>query len=307
MVHTPRLCGERIFVGQSGADDSATEKRKKAINIIDCRPIVKDEVLTLASSQRTPPMVDAAPATEPEVTATAVPVEADHKAAVPEVGKAKTEAPEAQAAVTGINPQDQHYLEEEMDFVLVVDPATGEMKLETSEDGNGILSDIDAGNLDAVELFTSNSLDDLMDKLKNVISTTAQKLNENQQNQGQPADANAGAAQDQQMAALRKQPHKVAGDLPKLTKQQKADQLSRLTRSGAHNHKKIAEAFVNGQAKQAQHHHQQQTAAQQLPQEQRQIGTPQHRNMRRAFETKWDEDEEASKRRQGVGRGEGDL
>ena len=51
VIHTPRLCGEAIFVGGAGsAEDAASEKRKKAVSIVECRPVVKDEMLLLAQS-----------------------------------------------------------------------------------------------------------------------------------------------------------------------------------------------------------------------------------------------------------------
>ena len=53
VIHTPRLCGEPIFVGGAGsAEDAANEKRKMDISVVDCRPVVKDELLLLAQSGR---------------------------------------------------------------------------------------------------------------------------------------------------------------------------------------------------------------------------------------------------------------
>ena len=298
MIHTPRLCGEPIFVGQGGVDETAAEKRKKALNVIDCRPVVKDEVLALASAPANQPVVEALPKQEAAVSP---PVAASP---IQENGPGQPEADKATPAdtkpQTGLQAEDQKYADEEMDFVLVVDPATGEMKLETSEDGGGILSDIETGNLDAAEIFSSTSLDDLMNKLKEVIGKTAQQLGEGPQGQAAAAE---GAGQ-QQAGALRTRPHKQKVDLPNLTEQQKADKLSRLTRSGAHNHKAIAEAFLKGQTKQAPG---QTTAQQKLPEQQRQLGTAQYRNLKRAFGTKWDDDGEAKKQNDGVGKAVGEL
>ena len=331
MIHTPRLCGEPIFVGQGGVDESAAEKRKKAVNVIDCRPIVKDQMLALASSPPSPPLVEAAPQQQPETVEEQAPA-ASREQQAPAVSR-EQQAPEgptsdatptpptahapqtASANQNGLKPEDAQYLNEEMDFVLVVDPATGEMKLETSEDGSGILSEIDAGKLDGAELFSSNSLDELLDKLKDVISQTAQQLQEPAQAAAQvqaPGQPDNGQAKPASGGALRQRPLKEKVDLSKLSTQQKADQLSRLTRSGAHNHKAIAEAFVNGQkgaVRKGQNQAGQQTANQQplLVEQQRQLGTPQYRNLKRAFEMKWDEDEEVKKRKQSVAKAAGEL
>jgi hypothetical protein len=48
VIHTPRLCGEPIFVGSgASADEAARAKKKKAVSVIECRPILRDDASLL--------------------------------------------------------------------------------------------------------------------------------------------------------------------------------------------------------------------------------------------------------------------
>jgi hypothetical protein len=94
VIHTPRLCGEQIFVGSAGGEDTAAhERRRKAVSVIECRPVVPDELLRLSQSNQAASaraQLDAAASASEQVVAQRA---NRHKAGLSQQGKPQPAVP----------------------------------------------------------------------------------------------------------------------------------------------------------------------------------------------------------------------
>lgn len=359
MIHTPRLCGEPIFVGgSSSAADDAAEKKKKELNVIECRPVVRDELyaqyINAGKDQEQGGPARSLPQGEGGQTGTAStdgdPRGAEQQAVVDqprqETGQQAPAATEAGDATQGrqdtqqsednTKPKEkgQPQIEEFVlgNYVLAYDLETGKMTVDPdpaevvkseldsqTESNEGDKQELEvemtgkeAEAMEALLTEFRKSLEEMMQNvggaLRNAkedavtVQDTIKKVQQAYEaaaNGPLPADA-----QDQGDAAA-----PPAGDGGKAGQQpahaRKVDPLSRLTRTGAHNHREIAEKYLNGQLgltagskKQKKMHRDQEEATaihlhrqREARQQQQKMGTPQFRNLKRAFEQKWDDDE----------------
>ena len=181
-------------------------------------------------------------------------------------------------------------------YVLMVDPATGEVILE-AEASAGTENNAEGNGVQRVG--TENTVDDFVKLLRKSIESALEQVSAGEQGEDQksPSVEQKQAHQQSQQHQSQQQP-----DKPLRGKGKYQDTMSRLNKAGAHNHKAIAEQFLNGKLTHKRNiretqPHLQQPETQQLPLPPRQLGTSQHRNLKKAFETRWDEDEEDQKQR----------
>lgn len=346
VVHTPRLCGEPIFVGgTSSAADDAAEKKRKEVNIIECRPVVRDELYMQyvnAGADEGPEHARGLPAADgkdPESTeaGTAGVRDASRQdaatsnthdlangetagAAAANQAAAKDEKATDPTDTAGDTSQtkDMPHVEEFVlgSYVLEYDRSTGEMtvnpdpeevvkdeldaaKLQGDKD-KPALSSKEAETMQALLVEFRRSLEEMMQNVGGAIKDardgavdvhdTIKKVQ-----QAYEAAATGGAGSDDRAAAGE------GGKEGQPQKQQKSEGQSRFTRSGAHNHREIVEKYLKGQIggllpgkkPKAAHKRSEETAQLHRHREpaQQKMGTPQFRNLKRAFEQKWDDDE----------------
>ena len=178
-------------------------------------------------------------------------------------------------------------------YVLVVDPNTGELVLEAEA---GSRTSASPDNTAVERLRADATAADFVRVLENAIDAALKKV---------PA---AGQAQSQDGQALgdgQQQPNvqeqRTQGMKPLRGKGKSQETLSRFDKAGAHNHKSIAEQFLNGQLKHKRKDREEQQVQPggvvQPPALNRQLGTAQHRNLKKAFEMIWDEEDDAQKGR----------
>jgi hypothetical protein len=172
-----------------------------------------------------------------------------------------------------------------LDYVLVVDPATGEVSVESESDGK---AGDGASTLEPIQEIIKLLRQSLEDAL-NVIHP---------EERPEDAPVEPGQAQETQ--------HPIQRQTNVNKKLQ--DSLSRFHKAGARNHKAIAEQFLKGQLKEPKRKGQNppQLSKADEVQAQRQMGTPQHRNLKKAFDTKWD-DEQTEQGKEGTNRARDEL
>lgn len=337
MIHTPRLCGEPIFVGGSSpAADDAAEKKKKELNVIECRPVVRDELylqylnagkndgpgeapgLPEAASDETSKVTEAgsgdtAPASEPADTTS--------KEGYPKQD-AKTDSTQEslesskQGDTSADSSKDKAQIEEFVlgSYTLVYDRDTGEMTV-NPDPADLVKSELEAGKSDEAAEGMSQNEAEAMEALLNQFRKSLEEMMQNVGGALKNAKSDATSIQDtikkvQEAYEAAASGPAVGGpeDTANLAKggkdgqeqaqsPQKADPISRLTRTGAHNHRKIAEKYLKGQlglsaGKKPKFHHTRSEPGQlhrQREAKQQKMGTAQFRNLKRAFEQKWDD------------------
>lgn len=155
-----------------------------------------------------------------------------------------------------------------LDYVLVMDPATGEISVESDSDGK-------AGEGGT----TFEPLQEIIKLLRQSLEDALNIVHPDERSEDTPVEP--GQAQQTQHPITRQ----TNANNKKLQ-----DSLSRFHKAGARNHKAIAEQFLKGQLKEPKKKGQQpQRISEQQPQ--RQMGTPQHRSLKKAFDTNWDEEQ----------------
>jgi hypothetical protein len=361
VIHTPRLCGEQIFVGgTTSAAEDAAEKKRKEINVIECRPVVRDELFQQyvqagnAASEGARGLLEAEK-TEPVTTKNEKNKQSTKNARDEDTGatertseqsqEAKTDDPadsstaeatseqqDSSKSVNDANDGDDAMVLEEYvlgDYVLAIDTATGKMSIQSDPldgaegggAGGGAEVAHNEGEKEVVQELLSEfrkSLEEMMQSLGGetrnpqddaaFVKETVLKAQEAFKAASNNAESARGDEKKEnaatgQLGAGADSPDKV----PSRQEQQKADPLSRLTRTGAHNHREIAEKYLKGQlglSPGALKRHK--LPKQQLPvqpgeaaaRKERQqrdaakkLGTAQFRNLRRAFDQKWDNEE----------------
>lgn len=346
--------------GSSSAADDAAEKKKKELNIIECRPVVRDELyaqyinagkdqehqnvptrgLPQAEEQKVDqmPIEHALQADEQVASAEEQPAQTAQQDAPQsgDSGDSDTIVQDAQGgAESEAEQKPQPQVEEFVlgSYVLAYDLETGKMTVEpdpaevvqkeldatrSGSDNNkqkdeGELTPKEAEAMEALLTEFRKSLEEMMQNvggalrnarddaatIKETIKTVQEAYEAAVTDKAAPGDnqaqvgeraTNDGGKNDRQH-----QPGTGQGA-------RKADPLSRLTRTGAHNHREIAEKYLKGQLglsagnKKLQQRIQEEAAAAHLhkqreARQQHKIGTAQFRNMKRAFEQKWDDDE----------------
>lgn len=285
VVHTPRLCGEPIFVGSASTEDqAASEKRKKTPANIECRPVLPDYAKGL---QRGPQHG------EPRGLPESVPMHRLHTAhaeatmsSVTSSTSVALDPPAAQATedtesrskpqdrdTGGPDPpqatdQEDHVLDS---FVLVVDPVTGEVVIQSENGASSVEKALEDVSLNT---HPNEGADETVQRIMNMLHKSIETIF------GEDVVKNVKEAVE---AA------KVAD--ANLEEQEKHDPLSRLNQNGALRHKAIAEQFVRAQLKQGQHGGAagngdvQRTVADASP-----FGSSQHQALKREFGKKWKEE-----------------
>lgn len=355
VIHTPRLCGVPIFAGSSSSDESAgSGTKKKAVSVIDCRPIVKDDYLTIPSTatesergdwniaeqekqstvvhQAGEPVLPAQlPVEDTDATLSVSETNVDH------IQADGTPQPQSEPAGAGDGTTSDENASSSNDpdtfidsYVLVLDPHTGEIVVQSDPDATDFdLDDLLHGSDDGSE--SSSEEDKALDTMEGLAQVLRKSMEEalSQMAQGIDADQNEAIVQ-----ALRKQEESLKeategsepestvggnqiqeqhpGDTPDaashpdqpakpLKRKGSKDPLSRLTKSGAHNHKFVAEQFLKGQLKHKHRRGKDQAGhgypganAQQGKQD-TSLGTQQHKDLKRAFSKGWKDEKEEGK------------
>lgn len=295
VIHTPRLCGEAIFVGSASAEDqAASEQRKKTPSSIDCRPIVPDSRRKLGYTADQKPQIGLLAGIGQRneegpfpVTHTAVEVVTVTETAGKTAEKAATQTDAAQqskphqhkaasdAASDVTENGDDEILADS--YILVVDPATGEIMIEaddasgayaTDADTESVIIDTDGQDNDAAVQRIMNLL---QESLQSVIKQTI---------------GGEDAVGDEQ---------KQAGDgkgAANLKAQEEKNPHSRLDKAGAHRHKAIAEQFVKGILKQSQRRGKAVNINAQGVVDSGTFGSSDHQALKRAFSKKWSDAEQ---------------
>lgn len=362
VIHTPRLCGEPIFVGgSSSAADDAAEKKRKELNVIECRPVVRDELYLQyinagkvdqtghgdrelpAASQ----MQDGQPLQEGAGNVGQTPQQdqpVSQEADSPSrYESASTQAPlkddtvsqdkSQQGQDTTSGPAESPDTSEVEEFilgsyVLAYDRNSGEMTVnpdpedvikdevnsgKTQVDGQkDDISQKEAEAMQALLLEFRRSLEDMMRNVGGVLQGARDEAVDVYDTIKKVQDAYEAAATGGASASSVKDGEgPVAGgeseggkEVHQSVKQHNKgdEQQARFTRTGAHNHREIVEQYLKGQIgglipnKKGKAHRKGGATAPQLHRHrepvQQKIGTPQFRNMKRAFEQKWDDDNE---------------
>jgi len=342
VIHTPRLCGEPIFVGgTSSAADDAAEKKRKELNVIECRPVVRDELylqyVNAANGQDEANPIRELPAAEErnaqQVHAAAgqkvdavqqdragVEAEAKTEGTAPEKtgGTASPEGPQEPVNAAGsTDPEGVPQVEEFVlgSYVLAYDRDTGEMTVNpdpeelvkdelnaangSNDNGKVDLSQKEAETMQALLVEFRRSLEEMMKNIGGAVKEAKDDVSDVRDTIKKVQDAYEAAATGlSDSTAQEGGTPSEGGKEGQQAKQPKADGQSRFMRTGAHNHREIVEQYLKGQiggllpGKKAKS--QQQKEATQLHRQREQakpkMGTPQFRNLKRAFEQKWDDD-----------------
>lgn len=287
VVHTPRLCGEPVFVGGAGsAEDAANEKRRKAVSWVDCRPVVKDELLLQAQNDNRALQQQQSAVPEVALQSTQHKEESQvcqspHRCINSVDDTCKGNLFKHQMAMRNhqLQRMSSHSLTQSEDthsdteshqtetllnqellvdsFVLVVDPVTGELVIEGETEHNRIFREDKAVNDkagsegQAGRTGQETALDDFVKLLQKSIESALEKVASVEEATPTPKDGNS-EAHDQASEQKRplQQPHQEAQQ-PQAPrgKGRPQDTLSRLSVAGSHNHKAIAEQFLSGQLK----------------------------------------------------------
>ena len=295
VIHTPRLCGEPIFVGaQGGTDDAASEAKRKAVSVIECRPVVKDEALLDANAALFP-SVDAKAASDPfaepaiegsqsllldnlnEQTGAQPPLPSHDEAtsaAGAEHGRAGATALHQSESSDQSKDAANDFSLGDFDlesYVMVIDPATGEIIIEADGDAQAAASAGLATGGEAMDKLTQL----LQQSIQNVFKEMAQDAdltnaiaNGNGQNTGSEPKADS-----------------------QLADQQRDNPQSRMKQAGPHHHAKIAEQFLKGQLGKGNFagkgdRTQPIKAAHHRAAGVKELGTAQHQDLKKAFQQK---------------------
>lgn len=356
VIHTPRLCGEQIFVGGTSAADDAAEKRKKEVNVIECRPVIRDELFMhylengigaeqkgqaqpgLLESGQPGANSDEVPADAQANTGQEAAVEEENNDAISNAEETATGDVTAVDANKGSHDTAQHTdhkveqtdgQEEEVvidSYVLAYDTATGQMTIERDPtglkkrdvdgvkegEGQNAATDEDAAMQDLLSEF-KKSLQEALGGVDR--DARAEARNENDALQEiikQAREAVFRALKDgseEKPKGGQDTPIQAQGTegSPSGDNAQAGEVKSRLTRTRSHNHRDVAERYLKGLGnppgaggKIGKYRRPfDKTAgggggAQRPPPQSadpQKLGTPQYRNLKRAFEQKWDDDE----------------
>lgn len=346
VIHTPRLCGEPIFVGgSSSAADDAAEKKRKELNVIECRPVVRDELYLqyvnagkvdqgsdkareLPAAEQLPrqPMQETSNKGETDqqeepLSRAAKPLEHDggsaqaQEQATSSEGKTqqKQEGPGDSAGGSDTSQVEEFVLGS---YVLAYDRNSGEMtvnpdpeevikdELDASktqmDENKGDVSQKEAETMQALLVEFRRSLEEMMRNVGGALHGARDEAVDVYDTIKKVQDAYEAAATAGHGSSTKEGEAPAQGgkeDQP--VKQHKGDGQARFMRTGAHNHREIVEQYLKGQigglipgVKGKKHRKGATQLHRQREPVQQKIGTPQFRNMKRAFEQKWDDENE---------------
>lgn len=300
VIHTPRLCGEPIFGGGSNAEnDAASERRRKETSIIECRPIVNDETLLLQSGETVKPGLPATEISSQTAAGGETIVDRSRNEIPTDGGASETSIPTSNDAAaakrdsqTSATKEDPPLSNTDGDFytdnyVLVVDPVTGQIVLGTEEDPDGVSTGLGSealsGNLgDESDPATAQLMQMLQKSIETIFHKAMQDASSDQ----------AAAADDKSQSTVVDDSEDSKNAKPGfaiLKDQQRKNPLSRLNKVGAHNHRAVAEQFLRGQLEQGKRLHRDQKVA---GSEKRELGSAQYKDLKRTFGTAWGDGEQ---------------
>lgn len=349
VIHTPRLCGEPIFVGgSSSAADDAAEKKRKEINVIECRPVIRDELYVQylnagsvrgdSNPTRELPAAElnndqqAKEASEHKVDALreeratpegaeATNADSAHIASDEQSSSDKKATPERPAAAVGnAETKGAPQVEEFVlgSYILAYDRHTGEMTVNPDPEEvvkdelldaaqlqdvneNTELSQKEAETMQALLVEFRRSLEEMMKNVGTTLQDTKDDVKDVHDNIKKVQDAYEAATTGVSG------PSGESGNEGQPARQQKGDTQARFMRTGAHNHREIVEKYLKGQigglipGKKSREQQRKEAAPlhRQRAPKQPKMGTPQFRNLKRAFEQKWDDDASDNARSEG--------